>query len=126
MNIKSHHIFFIILFFLLVSILYDYQTANEVIDSPIIKLKMRKKPRKDNSQRLSFPSESKLEDPTVDQPVDIELDRKKVEVHFSDEQKQIHLKLIEEANKIKNEHKPFIAPKEKGQPWTSPYEIKSP
>jgi hypothetical protein len=126
MNIKSHHIFLVVLFLLLASILYDYQTDRDVIDTPIIKLKKRNRSKVESIESPSPISENQVEESSVEERDGNMPEDRKDEIHVSDEQKKIELELLEEANKIKNEYKPFIAPKEKGQPWTNPYEIKSP
>jgi hypothetical protein len=126
MNIKSHHIFLVVLFLLLASILYDYQTDRDVIDTPIIKLKKRNRSKVESIESPSSISENQVEESSVEERDGNMPEDRKDEIHVSDEQKKIELELLEEANKIKNEYKPFIAPKEKGQPWTNPYEIKSP
>jgi hypothetical protein len=111
---------------LLASILYDYQTDRDVIDTPIIKLKNRNRSKVESIESPSSISENQVEESSVEERDGNMPEDRKDEIHVSDEQKKIELELLEEANKIKNEYKPFIAPKEKGQPWTNPYEIKSP
>ena len=126
MNIKSHHIFLAVLLLLLASILYDYQTDSEDIDTPIIKLKKRNKSRVESIESPSSIPENQVEESNLEQLDDNVSEIEKDEIHVSDEQRQIELKMLKEIGEIKNEYKPFIAPKEKGQPWTNPYEIKSP
>jgi len=88
MNIKSHHIFLVVLFLLLASILYDYQTDRDVIDTPIIKLKKRNRSKVESIESPSPISENQVEESSVEERDGNMPEDRKDEIHVSDEQKK--------------------------------------